>query len=300
MTKRLLFFFIAFCSHSLLWGQLPLTKQAAKQCQEKDFVGALASIDAAINDAEEAANAYTWYVKGYIHKEVYKTSELSQYHSPQRELAVDAFKKSVEIDQNKEYATLCQTALRYLATSYYNDALKHSREITANTENEPIALYNRFKETMKLVDANTSFSPFDIEINKSMASMHYLIWQNDISNTHHAEQCAHFYEALLTADPTNCHALYNLSILYYNQGVYKIRSIDSNTDIIQLIMIQDECVALFKQALPYAEKTFENCPKKLEYYKALMFAHRALGHEDMYNKYLSESEDLINQGILKQ
>lgn len=300
MTKRLLFFLVLISSHSLLWGQLPLTKQAAKECQEKNFIGAVQSIEAAINDAEESSNAYTWYVKGYIHKEIYKTSEMSQYNSPQREIAISSFKKAIEIDKSAEYLTLCQTALRYLATSYYNDALKHSREITANNEEEPMTLYKKFKETLSYIDPSTSFTPFETEIHKSMASAHYLIWQSDIANAHHAEQCAQHYTQLLAVDPTNCNASYNLAILFYNQGVYKIRSIDSNSDIIQLIMIQDECVALFKQALPYAEQTFANCPKKIEYYKALMFAHRALGHEDQYNKYLSESEDLINQGILKQ
>jgi hypothetical protein len=278
----------------------PATKRAAAECQSKQFDLALLSIAEALADEEESLTSYAWYVKGFIHKEIYKEKESSQRESIQRNEAIAAFKRSMALDSDKKYLAMNQSALRFLATTYYNDALKRTKEITKESEKDPEVLYAAFKENMTLVDPSFSFTTFDAELYKSLAQGHYAIWQANVSEHHHANQCNAYYSKLLSVDPNNCEASYNLSILHYNQGVYKIRSIDSNMDIIELIMIQDECVQLFKEALPHAENTFKNCPAKLDYYKALMFTYRALGREDMYTKYLNESEEMIRSGALNR
>jgi tetratricopeptide (TPR) repeat protein len=278
----------------------PAVKRATSECQSKMFDQALLSIDEALTDEEEKNNPYAWYVKGFIYKEIYKDQESKQKESTARSKAIECFKHSMGLDSEKKYLSMNQSAMRFLATSFYNDALKRTKEMTKETESEPELLYQQFKENMSLVDPSFSFKTFDAEIYKSLAQGHYSIWQNNTQDPHHANQCNTYYTKLLSVDPTNCEASYNLSILHYNQGVYKIRSIDSNMDIIELIMIQDECVQLFKEALPHAENTFKNCPPKIDYYKALMFTYRALGKEDMYTKYLNESEELIRSGALNR
>jgi tetratricopeptide (TPR) repeat protein len=81
---------------------------------------------------------------------------------------------------------------------------------------------------------------------------------NKRSHLHNAEKS---YLQILTINANNTTANYSLGIIYYNQAVDIINKQNYNIDFTTLAQIQDECVDLFKKALPFALKAYELEPK---------------------------------------
>jgi hypothetical protein len=100
-------------------------------------------------------------------------------------------------------------------------------------------------------------------------------------------------------DPKDYQANYNIAINYYNQGAYKIRQVNYNTEIYELIMIQDESVKLFKQSLPYMLEAHSQRPNRKETLKGLMAIYRSLSDEQKSNQYKNRLEELIKSGEIR-
>jgi tetratricopeptide (TPR) repeat protein len=277
---------------------LPLTNEAAKECQAKNFEAAKAKIEAALQSPAEKDHAYTQYVKGFIYKEIYKANEQSIRNSPSRDIAVTALEASLALDHNGEYSHMTKSALKYLAVSYYNDALKRSKEIDESNEGEPMELFGHFRRIMRIIDPASPIANYEKEIQKMMGERFYELWEADVTKINFIKKSADSYNKVIQSDSLDCDANYNLAIIFYNQGVYKIRTIDSNTDMMELIRIQDECVILFKRALPFMSRTFKNCPSKAEFFKGMMYINRALGKDAEYEKFKGQLEQAVNTGKL--
>jgi len=281
-------------------AQLTLTNNAARQCQEKDYVLALETIDRALQAEDEQNQAFTWYVSGYIHKEIFKEQESSVRTSPHRTTAVAHLEKALILDGSGEYSEMTRSALKYLATTYLNDALVMTREIQRSTEGQPEIVYAEFQRIMRIADPAASLPTYHKELFRKLAQAHYFLWEKDITQEYHSTRSREYYEKVLAMDASDCEANYNMAILLYNHGVHKIRKIGSSTDIMELIAIQDECIQLFRSSLPFAESTFNNCPERMDYFKAMMFINRALGNEDVHDEYKARLEKLIREGQIKK
>lgn len=291
---------LLFAEKASTQPQLPLASQAASLCESGDLNLAQQKIEQSLLDGEEKKMAYTWYVAGFIYKELYKLNETGLRTSPARTKAVDLLKTALSLDKTGEHTQNTKAALRYLAVSYFNDALKRTKEIDANNASEPEEIYLLFRNTMRLVNSYTDFTEYDKQLFKALGQAHYKLWEADTRVQSFASKSAEYYQRVLLLDENDCESLFNLVILHYNQGVYKIRSLDISTDISEMIPIQESAIRQFNKALPYAKQCFETCPAKIEYYKGLMFCHRALGNEQEYDRLKKELESKIQTGELHQ
>lgn len=82
-----------------------------------------------------------------------------------------------------------------------------------------------------------------------------------------------------------------LATYYYNQGVALIENMDYSADKDELIAIQDQVMALFKQAVPYAEKAYEINPKAIKtltMLSGIYFGMNDMEKHDFYKKLLIE------------
>ena len=262
--------------------------KAAELCAEKKYDEALAQIDEGfkLNDLNSDPNA--WYVKGFILKELYKQKEANQRQSNYRSTSVAALNKAREFDANLEFASNIDAALQFIAFTYFNDALLNSAEMDSESENEPIDLYKKFEELYKGSEAE--LKDLKVEFNSKMAEGHYRNWIKNTEDNHHYTLCLEYYSKVLALDNRNCTANLNLAIVNYNQGVYMIRKIGAQTDMMDLISIQDESVKKFKSAIPYAQQAFASCAPSPTNYKVLMFVNRALGREEEFLRLKKESE----------
>jgi hypothetical protein len=266
----------------------PLVAKAMELCDEKKYDEALAQIDEGFKTTDLKADANAWYVKGFILKELYKQKEANQRQSNYRYRGVAALKKAREFDTNLEYAFNIDAALQFIAFTYFNDALLRSAEMDNESENEPLDLFKEFEELYKGSEAE--LKDLKLEFNSKMAEGHYRNWIKNTDDNHHYTLCLEYYSKVLALDNRNCTANLNLAIVNYNQGVYMIRKIGAQTDMMDLIAIQDESVKKFKSAIPYAQQAFSSCTPSSTNYKVLMFVNRALGKEEEYLRLKKESE----------
>jgi hypothetical protein len=266
----------------------PQVAQAAEFCAERKYDEALAKIDEGFKSADLNSDPNAWYVKGFILKELYKQKEANQRQSNYRYRSVAALKKAREFDTNLEFASNIDAALQFIAFTYFNDALLRSAEMDNESENEPIDLYKKFEELYK--GSEGELKDLKVEFNSKMAEGHYRNWIKNSEDNHHYSLCLEFYSKVLSLDNRNCTANLNLAIVNYNQGVYMIRKIGAQTDMMDLISIQDESVKKFKSAIPYAQQAFASCAPSPTNYKVLMFVNRALGREEEFLRLKKESE----------
>ena len=289
MKHIFILLFILFGGANAICAQVnPFVAEASQLCADKKFDEALAKIDEGFKSNDLNTDPNAWFVKGFILKELYKQKEANQRQSNFRYRSVAALTKAREFDSNLEYASNIDAALQFVAFTYYNDALLRSAEMDSESENEPLDLFKKFEELYKGSDAE--LKDLKVELNSKMAEGHYRNWIKNTEDNHHYTLCLEYYSKVLSLDNRNCTANLNLAIVNYNQGVYMIRKIGAQTDMMDLISIQDESVKKFKSAIPYAQQAFASCSASPTNYKVLMFVNRALGREEEYLRLKKESE----------
>jgi hypothetical protein len=279
---------------------LPLTNEAAKLCQQKQYAQALAKADAAIASTAENSDAYAWYVHGFVHKEMYKDTEVGLRQSAHRQKAEQSLMQSLKKSNAEKHESMVKLALKYLASTYYNDALQCTQTITANNEKEARNLFEDFKRLMSVAEPNTNFAIYEKELNKSIGQRYFSLWQMDTDNLQLRDLAAQQYESILSKDNTDSDALYNIAVIYYNQAVFMYRKLGPDMDMFDSITLQEEASKLIRtKALPNMERAYEIAPEKGEIVRGIMMMHRALDHEKDVEFFKKEIERLINEGKIK-
>lgn len=220
---------------------------------------ALETIDRAIKDPQSAKSAYAWYVRGYVYKEWYKAFESSNKKSKTRIDAVSYFRKALELDTAKEYVANIKQTLKYLGSTFYNDA---SASLDATNYQTAIEDFAKFKECMLLAEPNYNLRKSEIDFKTVLADQYAIIFKRDMKqNLEFLSRSEITYKEVIALDTNNKSATLNLAFLYYNYGVDIINNMSVESDIIVIENIQEEAKAQFKKALPYALKTYALDPK---------------------------------------
>ena len=286
---------IAICAQNL-----PLTNEAAKLCQDKDFEAAKTKIAEALSNEEESADAYSWYVAGFIYKECYKNLETGKRESPYRVLAAEHFEKSLELDKPKNHVVNIRIGLKYIATTFYNDALMRIREMDNGDEVAAEKDYNMFRKLMRTAEPGCDLNQYDKDFHQTAGQQFFDLWKLNPDNEDYSKRSlSHFQEAIMK-DQNDCMLYYNVGVLQYNRAVFLYRSIDADTELDVLMDIQIRASGLLKtEALPFMEKADKLCPEHGEILKGLLYIHKGLEHETDVKYFKEEIERLINEGQMK-
>ena len=195
---------------------------------------------------------------------------------------------------------MTKVGLKYLAASYYNDALLRTQEFDRNSENDPEMYFNKFRKLMHIAEPGSNLSAYDKEFYKSMGQRYFDLWKLNISDQMLCDKAVSSYQSAIRMDSTDHQVFYNLAVVFYNRAVFKYRTIGPETDIFDLMTIQQDCADLIKnKALPNMKKAYAISPENGEIVKGLMFIHRALEHENDVEYFKSEIDRLINEGKIK-
>ncbi|MFM7105422.1 MAG: hypothetical protein ACKOW8_07850, partial [Flavobacteriales bacterium] len=123
------------------------------------------------------------------------------------------------------------------------------------------------------------------------------LWIENLNDNSLPEKIINCYKEVLRIDTADSDAWYNISVVYYNQAVFKYRLLDSKTDMFDLITIQQECSELIsKKALPAMTKAYQLQPEKGEIVRGMMYIHRALEREKDTEYFKQEVSRLIREG----
>lgn len=244
-----------------------------------------ASVDSVINE-----EAKTWYYKGFIYKELYKTKEKDDKNSNFRLEAISALRKLTEIDKEQEFTESSSKMLNYLASTLYNDA---ARSLTPETYQLAQGNFDKYKETMILSNPKVELISQDVKFKLALASMlnQYAQQSGQVDSTK-KEQIKSIYKEVIALDSNNGSAHYNVGILYYNDAADIINNMDYDMDLERLNELQDVCIDLFLKALPYMRKSYELGYNPKETLIGLKNIYHGLNDEEKEEIYNKELETL--------
>jgi len=150
-------------------GILRLTSDAARYYQGQQYDLAKDHIDRSIAGAG-AQDAYTWQVKGHIYKEIYKQVENFDINSKSREIAVEAFFKCLDLDIENKYLEWNSTSLRFLASTYWNDAVSLMEQKERSQLGQAEVFFNRYIEIMRKARPSEDLNGFSLDFYKAYAT----------------------------------------------------------------------------------------------------------------------------------
>lgn len=258
--------------------------------QKSELDSAKKYIDEASVDSSLMKEAKTWYYKGFVYKELYKTIEKDDKNSSYRLEAISALKTLIEVDAQKEFAESASKMLNYLASTLYNDA---ARSLTPSTYELAQENFNKFKSTMMLSNPQANLVDQDVKFKLALASMlNQNALQNNQLDSAKKDQIRSLYEEVIELEPNNGSANYSVGILFYNEAADIINNMDYDMDLEKLNELQDVCIDLFLKALPYMIKSYELGYNPKETLIGLGNIFHGLNDEEKENKYRKELEQL--------
>ena len=247
-------------------------------------------IDAAAEDSLFVGKASTYYYKGNIYKELFKEREPDMKQSPYRIIAVESFKKSLDLEPDGTYAESSKKNMKYLAETVYNHAAVSLNEVEYQ---KALSNYKFYKEIISTAFPGTDFKEKDILFNLALATIYSKLAEQDTANTEafYAKTIS-LYQEILEIDSNNVSANYNMGILYYNQGVDIVNNMDYSLDLEQLNEVQDRIIVLFKKSLPFMVKAYQLDSKRRETLIGLQGIYFSLNDIEKSEFYKKELESL--------
>lgn len=258
MTKRIYILFISLLFTQVVFGQF-IGKDAVSKAlfylQKNELDSSKKYIDEADLDQELITLPKTWYYKSLIYKDLYKLNEKDNKNSPLRLTAVESLKKLTEIDTTKEFIESAQKMMTYLASTFYNDA---ARSLNPQAYKNAEEYYAKYRELILLSNTGTDLLQQDIKFKLALASMlNQDLEKQAKKDSIKIEEVKGVYKMVLSLDTNNGSANYNIGIIYYNEAVDLINNMDYDMDLEKLNEMQDVCINLFLQSLPYMLKSYD-------------------------------------------
>jgi len=282
-------------------GQIDLVTEALFNYQNKNLPKAKELIDQAVEDSTYSSQSRTWYFRGYIFKDLYKSDRKNAKAHTYRLESVSSFRTAITLDIDKEYYDDCIQSLHYISSTMYNDAA-----VALDTGNFSIAVpyYNLYREIMAECNPSMDFTNRDIEFKLFLASKFSAIFEDSTitdKDPELSEKITRLYTEVLALDSNNVGANYNLGIHYYNQAVNIIENLNYELPFEELFAIQESCVVLFQKAEPFMLKAYKLDPKRkavLIGLSGIYFSLNDIEKSEKYKKELEELEKLELKGPL--
>lgn len=288
-------YFLLMLSVNVVFAQRDSVTKATITLQDQSLAPdvrikkAAATIDKAITNPECAKDGYSWYIRGFIYKDWYKTLDAHDKKSKVRLSSVEYLKKALVLFKTdtssaaKEYTEAIRKTFKYLGSTFYNDA-----GTSLDPNNYPTAIedYDKFKECMLQAEPNYNMKPREIEFKNALATVYEKIFRSDIKvQSQFFGMTEGLYKQVIALDTNNWAGNYNLAMLYYNYGVDLINNMSVTEDIVVIENIQEDSKALFKKALPYALKALALKPDRREVLVALQGIYFSLYEFDKSDEY---------------
>jgi hypothetical protein len=273
-------------------GPGPLTYEAFEYYNNQDFEKAAEFIDRAVVESEDSTNSESWQLRAVIYYEIFTKIDNRSELSDARVLSLISVLKSIELDDEKKYFQQSLILLDRLSTSYFNDAVNATNNLNLDNPKFAENSYLEYKRIHKLAFPEKDFDKSDKKFYRAEATSFAKEYQKDPNKNKDL-----FYltiEALgkvLKIDSNDYPANYNTAIYYYNEGVYQIETIDTQTDLTELIIIEKYSADRFKEAMPYMLKANEIRTRE-ETLRGLIGIYNVMYNEERVEYYRNELKKL--------
>jgi len=254
--------------------------------KSKDYIGAKLYLDTVLTKCpEQNDNAYYWHVSGFINYDIYMKVDNRSPLSKSRPEAVKSFIKSWELDVNKEYSDHNLRAIEFLTYGYHNDAVLYLDTLHFDESNK---YYEEFKILKKKVDPAYDFISKDIEYHNALASVLKEKYENNkVQYKEYLDRAIENYNFVLSLDPNNYSANYNLGIIYHNLGVDIILTeLDIEADLEKVIIMEDLAINNFTKSLPYLKKVHNIKPTDKSIVRGIAAVYYSLNDMEKHVEYM--------------
>lgn len=254
-------------------------------------------IDSALTSELYAAENITWYLKGFIYKDLYKANQGSPSAEELRRFSLAAFKQLLRGDTLGKYEEDTRQNIKFLATTYYNDAMGLIEQYQFKKAN---IYYANFVATYSPVnDGSISLRESELRYHLAIGTAYVQKQKTDSLNNYNPLAVAAF-EHVLQLDSMNKEANYNIGAIYYNKAVNRINKLDyDDLDLLAFGKFEDETIVLFKKSLPYMLRAYtvdDQDKNVLEGLAGIHFSLREFEISDRYRQELLALEDGIKDG----
>ncbi|MEN1786148.1 MAG: hypothetical protein AAGF77_13590 [Bacteroidota bacterium] len=254
-------------------------------------------IDSALTSDLYAAETITWYLKGFIYKDLFKVNQNSPSSEKLRMSSIAAFKQLLRMDTLGKYEDDTKQNIKFLATTYYNDAMKL---IEQRQFKEANVFYSNFVATYSPIsDGTISLQESELRYHLAVGTAYVQMQKTDSLINYNLLAIAAF-EHVLQLDSMNKEANYNIGVIFYNKAVNRITKLDyDDLDLLAFGKFEDETIALFKKSLPYMNRAYEvddQDKNVLEGLAGIHFSLREFEISDRYTQELLAIEDSAKDG----
>lgn len=258
-SKALISLVFALVAH-VLQAQDPLV-EALRKYQAGDLASARALIDQAVVAPNHAQDPEAWLLRGFVYKDVYKAAANSAAGDQARDTALMSLHTCLRLDPDSTYRDNATQAYDYLARSCYNEAAK---ALADGNDGRAVELFDSYREAVFRLSPKADLRAREAEFANALGTVYTKRFNEDRTKMEWFERATNTYLGVLRVDPENYGANYNLATLYYNLGVYRIRAIQAEADILNMQQIQEVAREYFMQALPYMLKAHDMNPTRRE------------------------------------
>ncbi len=120
LCKSVCIFLVCGILFGKSFGQTSLLEKTSEYLKAGKIAEAQDAINLAVTNEETKNIARTWYLKGFVYKELYKQTPTI---TDNREIAIECLHNAQTLDTKNTYTTSVTTALDYLYGSYYNESI---------------------------------------------------------------------------------------------------------------------------------------------------------------------------------
>lgn len=259
----------------------------AQEClKAKDVKCAKQSIDSVFLSKEAYTDPQAWYFRAFVYYELAKKDKFNLV-SADRDSSISYAKKGLAFKPDQDQKQGINQILKQHSSSYFNLCKKYLED-SVNYE-KSLTAYANYKKLYSMVDSSFSFKAKDIEFYSAAGSQFTDLFNNN-SKPEYGEIGKVALMKVLDLDPKNIVASVNLGIIYYNQGVNLINSMDIDTPLDRLEVIQDNSAKLFKQSLPFMNRVYELDPQNVKALESLSRIYHALNDDNKATEFNNKLE----------
>lgn len=260
MNARALTLLLLVMLTAALRAQDPLV-EALRKYQSGDLPGARSLVDQAVGAPPHASNAEAWLLRGFVYKDIYKGRTGSPEGDAARDTALSSLHRALVIDKDSTYRENAVQAYEFLSRSCYNEAAKALAE---GKDARAVELFDTYRESVLRLRPNADLRAREAEFANALGTVYTKRFNEDRTRTEWFEKATETYRGVLRVDPDNYGANYNLATLFYNMGVYRIRALQAEADLITMQQVQEVAREYFQLALPFMLKAHDMNPGRRE------------------------------------
>lgn len=231
-------------------------------------------IDSVVVHPETVKMPEAWTLRAYVYFDYHKRTEKGKLNSAIRDTIVSSVLKSNALNPDAQIQTSNNKLLNNLAVNYFNlartllqDSLNYERSSKA---------FDNFKILMKASDPAFDLTPKIIEYYQTVGYLYSEMFNKDNSNAKAMEIAKVALLKVLEIQPEDPNANMNMGLMYLNNGVNLIQSIDDVADFKELEVIQDNLIKLAKQSERFLIKVYEKDKNNKKVVEALYYNYRLL------------------------